>query len=119
MALEMISLKKPKMTEAQKKKQRDKEMTMDYEGDNYPYGARISFEKDVIEKIKSLQNIEAGAQVSLYGKGKVTEVRVTDSDKSSRKRHHVEIQITDIGVGTKKRPEDMNPGEYREYREKP
>lgn len=36
--MELISLKKPKLTEAQKKKQRDKEMSVDYEGDNYPYG---------------------------------------------------------------------------------
>ena len=110
-----VSLLRPKRT----KKEMEAEMPsvgMD-EGPRYPYGTSLSFEKDEIAKIDALKNVPAGAEVVIYAKGKVTEVRVTDKEKTSQKRHRVEIQVTDIAITGKKRLQDMNPTEYREERE--
>jgi len=54
-----------------------------------------------------LKDLDAEDTVHIRAKGYVKEVRIEsvagkggDGDKASKKRHSVEIQITDIGIAT-------------------
>jgi hypothetical protein len=93
-----VSLKRPKLTQ----KEREAKHSIGFEEDNqFPYGTRIRFDEDEIDKIKALQNLEAGGDVIVYAKGKVTEVRseARAAGEDVKKRDNVEIQLTDIWVG--------------------
>ena len=72
---------------------------------DYPYGTRLSFETEQIEKIPALSKVQAGDMISGGYEAKVTEVRITDRDKD-KKRHTVEIQIQKIGIVNKESYED-------------
>lgn len=92
--MKLIDLKRPKLTEKERKEQ----ATIGPSEENqYPYGSRLSFDKEEIAKIKSLQNIQAGAKVNIQAVGKVIEVRVVDAE-GTRKRHNIEIQVQRIAV---------------------
>lgn len=96
MATKLIDMKLPK-----RKKDKGEEVpisTIDRE--EYPYGLKMRFEKEQIDKIDSLQKIEAGAKVSIYATGKVIEVSVNDAAEG-RKRHTVTIQIQEVEVANK------------------
>lgn len=90
----MIDLKLTKKD----KKEREKEMQPKVsEGPDYPYGSRLLFENDSIEKIKALQGVEVGTIVKISAVGKVIEISVEDREGSD-KRRRVEIQIQEIDV---------------------
>ena len=91
----LVDMKKPKKTKAEMKEENT--IGCYDEGDKYPYGLQLRFEKDEIEKLSSLKTIQAGDMVNIVAKGKVTEVRVTDKDKG-KNRHSVEIQIQSIDI---------------------
>jgi len=67
------------------------------ENDRYPYGLRIRFDEKDLAKVKELQGVDAGDQVTLQCSGMVIEVSVTNRE-SENKRQSVEIQIHKIGV---------------------
>lgn len=90
----MIDLKIPKKT----KKERDKEMIGSYPNeDQYPWGARLDFNKEEIDKIKALKTAKAGDKVSISAIGKITRVEVTDAE-NGRSRHQVQIQVQKIEI---------------------
>ncbi len=91
----LVDMKIPKKTKAEMKK----EHSIGYYGedDRYPYGLKLRFEADQIDKIPALKTVNAGDMVNIAAMGKVTEVRVTDKDKG-KNRHSVEIQIQSIGI---------------------
>lgn len=92
--MKLIDLKLPKLS----KKEREENMKVaPYEGEKYPYGMRLNFGKETINKIKALKSVQAGATVNIQGRGKVVEVRITDEEKG-RTRHNIEIQIQKIAV---------------------
>ena len=93
--MKLVDMKRPKKS---RKELRAETMPENLgEQERYPWGLRLSFGKDEIEKITSLQKISAGAQVKITAMGKVLEVRIADVEKG-RKRHNVEIQIQKIGI---------------------
>lgn len=87
-----------------------------YDGEKYPYGMKLSFDKEQIDKMPELKNVQAGAMVDLMAVGKVTEVRITERRDNSR--HSVEIQIQQIGVVPRKKLGKMNMAEYNAARDK-
>lgn len=70
------------------------------EGPEYPYGTRLNFETEQIEKIPALAKVESGDMVSGTFEGKIIDVRTTDREKE-QKRRTVEIQIQSIGIVNK------------------
>lgn len=118
--MNMTDMKIPKKT----KKEMEESMrpSVGYEDqDRYPYGLCLNFGKEEVEKIKSLQGLNAGDQVKVEGMGYVKEVSISESGDGKGKektRHRVEIQITSVGVEGKKRPQDMDMKEYAKSRGK-
>lgn len=93
--MKLISLR---LTKSEKKE--TVEACSPSKGPDYPWGTRLNFETEQIEKIPGLSKVEAGDMVSGNFEAKVIEVRVTDRDKG-QKRHNVEIQIQKIGIVNK------------------
>uniref|UniRef100_A0A6H1ZKH3 Putative capsid protein n=1 Tax=viral metagenome TaxID=1070528 RepID=A0A6H1ZKH3_9ZZZZ len=90
----MISLKRSKKDI----KKANKEMSVGPSmGEEYPYGTRLRFEKEEIDKIDGLKNVNAGDSISLKAIGTITGVSIRDSDKGEGSRT-VEIQIEKISV---------------------
>jgi len=116
--MKLFDIKRPKKT----KKEMEAETRPIEVGDQerYPYGSRLDFQKEEIEKIPFLQDAKADAKVKIVAEAFVKEVAVTDvSEKSGRRpRHRVEIQIEKIGIEplVKKNLAEMDNEEYREAR---
>jgi len=91
---ELVSLK------LSKKAKKDTMEGVSIGDQEYPYGTRLRFEEDQIEKIPILSKIKAGDIGSGSFEYKVIEVNVTDRDKD-KKRHRVEIQIQKIAINDK------------------
>ena len=93
----MISLKR---TREEIKKVNKKMATGPSAGEAYyPYGTRLRFEKEEIDKIDGLKNVKAGDSLKLKAVGTITEVSIRDSDKKESSRT-VEIQIEKISIDT-------------------
>lgn len=87
--------------------------------EKWPYGLRMNFEKEQIDKIPSLANLQVGDKVTVQGEGSVIEVRVSER-QGEKDRHNIEIQIEKVAVEPliKKKPEEMSMKEFRAMREK-
>ena len=73
------------------------------ERDRYPWGTRLEFEKEEIDKIPFLQTVKSDAEINIKATGFIKEVSVTDVSKKSgrRARHRIEIQIEKVGFEDK------------------
>jgi len=96
------------------------ESTVAYDGpfgsEMWPYGLRLSFEKEQIDKLPSLKNYKVGDVVSIQAKATVTQVSSTERQKGSD-RYTVEMQIEKIGCEPDKPLSKMSMKEYRAARE--
>ena len=95
----LVDLKLPKKTKAQLKKEMEPTIGIE-DREKYPWGAKLNFDKEQIEKIKGLQSVAGGEKVEIRAIGKVVEVRITDAEEG-RKRHNVEIQVQKIAITPK------------------
>lgn len=71
-------------------------------GEDYPYGTRLRFENETIQKIPALQDVKAGTVFTIKAIGKVTEVRevrITDNADKKKNYENVEIQVQKIEIG--------------------
>ena len=110
--MKLVDMKIPKKS----KKEREKVMTVGYdEGDKYPYGLQLRFNKDQIDKLPGMKDCKTGDTVNVVGSGKVTEVSMSESS-SGRDRHNITIQIEKIDVGKKKALSEMSMAEYNKAR---
>jgi len=92
--MQLIDMKRPKKTKAQLKTYCDVPAGND---EQYPWGLKITLDKDEIAKIKGLEKIPAGATVNISAVGKIIEVAITNKD-TEKTRHRIEIQIQQIGI---------------------
>jgi len=92
--MKLISLRIPK-----KKKKDMPEAVTAYEGDRYPWGLRISMNKDEIKKLNA-SGLNAGDMVKIVATGKVIEKRVSD-EVPDKRSEHISIQIQTMGFTNK------------------
>ena len=87
--------------------------------DKYPWGLRLSFEKEQIDKVPLLKDIKVGTKVIVTAEAIVETVRQSERQNGENSRS-AELQITSIAVNLKevKPPEKMSPQEYREARKR-
>jgi len=97
----MIDLKLSKKN----KKEMEKEAIPTSMEEEYPYGTRLRFENETIQKIPALQDIKAGAMMEIKAIGKVMEVRITDQGKG-KNYEIVEVQIQKIEIGNANEAEE-------------
>ena len=94
MALTSVKLKKKSKVELKKLM----EPTMGYEGqEEWPYGLRLRFEKEEIEKLPSLKKLKVGDSVKVSAEGNVMSVRISERQDGSDD-HSVEIQLKEVDV---------------------
>jgi len=87
--------------------------------EKWPYGLKLTFEKDQIDKMASLKGLNFGDKVLIQAEASVIEVSI--SERQGGDEHHtVGIQIEKISVelAKPKKPENMTMKEFRAMREK-
>lgn len=93
----MISLKLSK-----KDRKKDQPETIGYDDNKYPWGTRIRFNEELIDKVKILETIGSGTEVNIDAKAFICEVSTNESaegpGKQGKKNQNVEIQITHIKI---------------------
>jgi len=90
----MVDLKLPK-----KKKEELVKVTEAPEKiqDRYPWGTRITFENETIEKFPHLKNCSVGEKVNIKGVGEIISVR-SNQEMDGDKKFTVEIQLQKVSV---------------------
>ena len=113
--MNLVDIKLPKKTKEELKKEG---MPSTDDQEQWPYGLRLDFEKEQVDKMASLKNLNIGDKVLVQGEGSVVEVRMSER-QGGEDRHSVCIQIEKVSVESakKKKPEEMNMKEFREMRE--
>ena len=114
--MKLVDMKLPKRS---KKELENMEAPMGMnEQDRWPYGLQIRFEKEEIKKLPSIVDKQVGDKCVIYAEATITSVRQSERRDGS-KDHTIEMQIEKIDVKPKitKALKDMNPKEYKEYRE--
>lgn len=91
-----------KISKKEKKKMTE---TIGIDDSKYPWGLRLNFDNEMVDKIPMLKNVQAGQDISGMIKGKVVEISVNDSENGG-KRHRVEIQVQKIGFNDKSSYDD-------------
>lgn len=88
------------------------------ETDQWPYGLQIRFETEQIKNLPDLIKKKVGDKCMIYAEGTVTATRESER-QSGDKSQSVELQIEKIDVRPKitKAIKDMNPKEFKEFRE--
>ena len=94
--MRLIDTKLPKQSMEELKK----DMPGKEEGPRYPYGLKITFDEEIINKMPHLENMKIGERVSISGIGEVVSIRMNE-DKDKKKRYSIEIQIQQVGVASK------------------
>jgi hypothetical protein len=119
--MKLVDMKMPKKTKAELKAE-DSPSTAALDQPQYPYGMCLSFDKDAIEKLDVLKDINADVEVTIQAKGFIKRVDVTETSKKAngdRSRRNVDVQITDVGIevaGKNTKAEDLNMEEYKAFR---
>lgn len=93
--MKLIDLKLPKRSIEELKTS----APLNEEGPRYPYGFRLTFEADEVEKLPGLEKMKIGEKVKVEGLGEVTSIRMNEV-KDQKKRYSVEIQLQKIGVAS-------------------
>jgi len=95
--MKMIDLKLPKIS---KNELKTMAQPIEDEGPRYPYGMKLTFEEDEIEKLPHLEKMKVGEKVTINGTGEVTSIRMNE-DKDKKKRFSVEVQLHKVGCASK------------------
>ena len=115
--MKLVDVKLPKKTKAELKEACTPSIEYDDE-DRWPYGLRISFEKEQIAKMPGVAKLKVGDTVSVSGTGKVISVRMSER-RGGEDDHNVEIQIEKVGISSQsqKKLGEMSMAEYNRARD--
>jgi len=81
-----------------KKEMQPSDMPMDM--DEYPYGTRISFTENCLDKIPGLEKLDVGDEIEIRAKAKIVMRESTERAKGDN-HERIELQITDFGFADK------------------
>jgi hypothetical protein len=112
--MEMVDMKLPKR---KKEDMKTAGMPMDMPQDQWPYGLKITLEKEQIDKLPSVKGYNVGDYVFIEAEACVVSMRKSEQ-KGGKDHYSVELQIEKISLKDKKPLEKMSMKEYREEREK-
>jgi hypothetical protein len=105
--MKMVNIKLPKRTEEELK---GMTVPVEVERDLWPYGLRLTFEPEQVDKLLNLEKITVGQKVSVEGIGEVTSIRINE-EKEGKKKYSVEIQLHEVGCESKGRMASETMGE--------
>ena len=92
--MKLIDMKLPKKSKKEMEGEMPAPVPMDQP--EYPYGLTLRFDKEQVEKLSSLDNIESGETVYIQARGYVKAVMTG----KGRVRNQVEIQLEKISIST-------------------
>jgi hypothetical protein len=96
-ASKLVDMKLPPEPKCEKIEKTEITMPSPTPRDRYPYGLRVSFERDQVDKMPKLKTFKVGDQVTLTGKGEVIELRMRE-EQGGEESWTVEIQIKKANV---------------------
>ena len=99
----MVSLKLSKKKKEEMAEPRPSDMP------EYPWGSRLNLESEQVEKFSELQTVAVGDEMTATIKVRVKSVREDESETEAgkkRKRHDVELQVTDMEFVQEKKAPD-------------
>ena len=112
-----------KLTDLKRKKKSKEEIKSQYticneNEEKYPYGTQLRFDQEEVEKLPILKKFSVGDYVNIQGEACVTSVR-SEQKQNGKEKYFVEIQVEKINIVPKvsKSIKEMNPKEYKMYRE--
>ena len=105
--MKLVDIKLPK-----KAKEEMEKMTapVAMERDRWPYGLRLTFESEQVDKIPYLEKVKIGQKLNVEGIGEVTSIRMNE-EKEGKKRYSVEVQLHEVGCESKGRVASESMGE--------
>lgn len=102
--MKLIDMKLPKKTKSELKAEIP---PIEVECDKWPYGLKLRFESDQVDKLPYLKNMKIGEKVSISGIGEVMSIRMNER-KGGKEDYSVEIQIQNVGMeSANKKSESM------------
>lgn len=103
--MELVSLKRAE------KKVSTEEKAIEPMREPYPYGTRITLEKEELDKLQmAVTDFEIGNKVTIMADAEVVSLR--ESANQRNKTKSVELQITAIGLG---QPKTQKKSKYKEF----
>lgn len=108
--MKMADLKLPKRTEDELKGIPEKAI----ERERWPYGMRLTFESEQVDKIPYLEKVKVGQKLMIEGIGEVTSIRMNE-EKDGKKKYSVEVQLHEVGCEGKGKPESMGEAMGRSW----
>ena len=105
--MKMVDVKLPKKTKEELKKEMS---PVEVERDRWPYGLRLTFESEQVDKIPYLEKVKIGQKVSIEGIGEITSIRMNE-EKEGKKRYSVEVQLHEVGCESKGKMASETMGE--------
>ncbi len=90
--MKLVSTKLPKKT----KDEMEKTAPMMPKGERWPYGLRLTFESDQIDKLPQLERVKIGQKLLVEGIGEVTSIQMHE-EKEGKKKYSVEVQLQEVG----------------------
>ena len=97
--MNLIDLKLPKRSKEEMVKLNE---PMRDGGDRYPYGMKINFESEQVEKFPGMEDYRVGEKVMISGLCEVVDVHMRE-EKEGKKRYSVGMQIQKISVNSDKK----------------
>ena len=89
---------------------------LDVSGDKFPYGLRISLEKEQVEKLPQVKDFGVKDRVFITAEASVNEIR-NYKRNGEDESYSVVLQIEKMDISRKKSVKEMSLKEYQEARE--
>jgi hypothetical protein len=112
--MKMVDLKLPKRSDKELKPTVQPEM----DGDRWPYGMRLTFDHEQVDKLPHLEKLKVGQKVSIEGIGEITSISMNERQKG-KEEYRVEVQLHEVGCEAKgKMHESMGQAILRSQEER-
>jgi len=105
--MKMINVKLPKKT---KEELKGMATPVEAECDRWPYGLKLTFESEQVDKLPQLEKMKIGQKVNIEGIGELTSIRMNE-EKEGKKRYSVEVQLHEVGCESKGKVASESMGE--------
>jgi len=105
--MKMVDVKIPKRL---KKEMETMKSPVEMERDRWPYGLKLTFEHEQVDKLPHLEKMKVGQKVNVEGIGEVTSIRMNE-EKEGKKRYSVEVQLHEVGCEGKGKMVSESMGE--------
>ena len=105
--MKMVDVKLPKKTKEEMKKEMS---PVEIERDRWPYGLRLTFDSEQVDKLPHLKKLKVGQKVNVESIGEVVSIRINDR-KDGKEEYSIEVQLQEVGCEAKGKMKQESMGE--------